>query len=125
MEDLNNVFLSRLSEAVSRVSGCILASITGIDGITIAESKDDKDFDSAISSAELASVVADSKRCFEDLKEMDFEECIVRSHNLTFIIRTINPDFFLYLALKGESQNLGLARFEAKKLSEEFKTQLS
>ncbi len=125
MEDLNNTFVSRLTESVAKVSGCIIASIVGIDGITIAEAKDDKDFDSAISAAELASVVADSKRCFEDLKEKDFEECIVRSQDLTFVIRTINPDFFLYLCLKGESQNLGLARFEAKKLSEEFKALLS
>uniref|UniRef100_A0A7C4YI89 Roadblock/LAMTOR2 domain-containing protein n=1 Tax=candidate division WOR-3 bacterium TaxID=2052148 RepID=A0A7C4YI89_UNCW3 len=125
MEDINNAFVQRLSEGVSRVSGCILAGIVGMDGITIAEFKDDVNFDSAISAAELASVVADSRRCFEDLKEKELEECIVRSNELTFVIRLVNPDFFIYLALKGENQNLGLARFEAKKISEEFKTQLA
>ncbi len=124
MDDYNT-FVVRLQESITRVNGCIHAGIVGIDGITIAEAKEEKDFDSAISSAELASIVADSRRCLEDLKANEFEEGIVRSRDLTFVIRSINSEFFLYLTLKGENQNLGLARFEAKKLSEEFKTLLA
>ncbi|HDI82612.1 hypothetical protein DRQ17_05295 [bacterium] len=125
MEMEGNVYITRLSESTARVKGCIAGGVVGVDGIAIAEFKGEDDFDTTIASAELASIIADSRRIIEDLKGGTFQESITRSEDLTLVSRQINDEFFVYLVLKGDIQNLGMARYEVKKLAEEFADTLS
>ena len=125
MEMAGNVYITRLSESTSRVKGCIAGGVVGIDGIAIAEFKGEENFDTAIASAELASIIADSRRIMDDLRGGILQETITRSNALTLVSRQINDEFFVYLVLKGEMQNLGMARYEVKKLAEEFAESLS
>jgi len=125
MAEMNNDFESRLAQAVSKVMGAIAAGIVGADGIPVAEFKGDDEFDVSIASAELASIVADATRISQDLQGGDFEESIVKSSDITLVTRMIGKDFYTFIAMKGKLQNLGLARFELKKMSEELKDSLS
>ncbi len=125
MADGDNDFESKLAQAVSKVMGAVAAGIVGADGIPVSEFKGDNEFDVSIASAELASVVADSTRLSQDLQGGEFQESIVKSAEITLVSRMIGKDFYVFLAMKGELQNLGLARFELKKMAEELKDSLT
>ena len=124
MAEGNNDFEARLAQAVSKVMGAVAAGIVGADGIPVAEFKGDEEFDVSIASAELASIVADGKRLAQDLHGGDFEETIVKSADITIVARMVGDEFYVFIAMKGELQNLGLARFELKKMATELKETL-
>ncbi len=124
MAEGNSDFESKLAQSVSKVMGAVAAGIVGADGIPVAEFKGDDEFDVSIASAELASVIADAKRLSQDLHGGDFEESIVKSLDITLVARMVGKDFYVFLAMKGELQNLGLARFELKKMAEGLKDTL-
>ncbi len=116
----------RLNEAIGRVMGAVAAGVVGIDGIPVAEfKKEEAELDLSIAEAELASIVAEARRLALDAKGGDFEEVFVRAKELTLVARMVNADYFVFILLGGELQNLGLARFELKKLSQDVNSLLS
>jgi len=120
-----NTIEAKLNDVTGKVIGCIAAGVVGADGIPISEFKKLEELDISFASAELASIVADSKRILKDLQSGALEESITRSEELTLVTRNINEEYFVYLIMKGSLQNLGLARLELKRLGEEFKEAFS
>jgi len=76
-----NTIEAKLNEVTSKVLGCIAAGVVGTDGIPISEFKKLEDLDISVASAELASIIAESKRILKDLQSGIF--CISDYERIT------------------------------------------
>ncbi|MEW6731994.1 MAG: roadblock/LC7 domain-containing protein [Acidobacteriota bacterium] len=120
------LFADLLKQIVTRVDGAIGALIMGLDGIAIEQQIIDPErYDSRLSmiAAAYATLLRNSMRTSSDVGVGQLQEMSVVSGNMTLVIKLINPEYFLLIAL-GPNGNMGRARFELRKaqllLEEEF-----
>ena len=119
-------FAELLKQIVSRVDGTIGAMIMGLDGIAIEQQIMDPDqYENRLSmiAAAYATLLRNSMRTSADVGVGALQEMTVISGNMMLVIKLINPEYFLLLALD-PTGNVGRARFELRKaqllLEEEF-----
>lgn len=98
----------------------------GLDGIAIEQQIEDAqnhDGQLSIIAAAYATLLRNSMRTSSDVGVGALQEMTVISGNLTLVIKLINPEYFLLIALS-PAGNVGRARFELRKaqllLEEEF-----
>lgn len=120
------IFADLLKQVVSRVEGAIGVLIMGLDGIAIEQQiLDPENHDNrlAMIAAAYATLLRNSMRTSEDVGVGQLQEMTVVAGNMILVIKLINPEYFLLVAMQAEG-NLGRARFELKKaqllLEEEF-----
>jgi predicted regulator of Ras-like GTPase activity (Roadblock/LC7/MglB family) len=120
------VFSDLLKHIVGRVDGAIGALIMGLDGIAIEQQINDADrYDNRLSmiAAAYATLLRNSMRTSSDVGVGQLQEMTVLSGNMMLVIKLINPEYFLLVALEANG-NVGRARFELRKaqllLEEEF-----
>lgn len=120
------MFGDLLKQIVTKVDGAIGALIMGLDGIAIEQQIVDADrFDNRLSmiAAAYATLLRNSMRTSSDVGVGQLQEMCVISGNMMLVIKLINPEYFLLIALEANG-NIGRARFELKKaqllLEEEF-----
>jgi len=112
-----------LKEIVEKVGGGVGAVIMGYDGIPIEEYIEEGIFDVQMLAVEYANVLKEVKRTIEVLKTGEMEEIIITTGLSRIIIRSVNEDFFIMLALDSDG-NYGKGRYllksEVPKLREEL-----
>jgi predicted regulator of Ras-like GTPase activity (Roadblock/LC7/MglB family) len=120
------VFADLLKQIMNRIDGAVGALIMGLDGIAIEQQLNDVDRNDTrlpMIAAAYATLLRNSMRTSADVGLGQLQEMTVISGNLTLVIKLINPEYFLLVALS-HNGNVGRARFELKKaqlmLEEEF-----
>ncbi|MBK7996966.1 MAG: roadblock/LC7 domain-containing protein [Blastocatellia bacterium] len=120
------VFSELLKQIVNKVEGAVGVLIMGLDGIAIEQQiENTANYDGQLSiiAAAYATLLRNSMRTSSDVGVGSLQEMTVISGNLTLVIKLINPEYFLLVAL-GPNGNVGRARFELRKaqllLEEEF-----
>ena len=117
-------FNETVNNIVESVSGTRAAVIMANDGIALAESlSSDDPADIQTLSVEYTAVLNEIKKASEVLEMGELEELTVKSGSLTFLIRLINDEYFIAIAMQPDA-NLGkgryLARIAAPRLAEEL-----
>lgn len=121
------VFADLLKQMVVKVDGAIGALIMGLDGIAIeqqlSEAGSEEGDRLAIIAAAYATLLRNSMRTSSDVGVGQLEELTIISGNMMLVIKLINSEYFLILALEAKG-NIGRARFELRKaqllIEEEF-----
>ncbi len=115
-----------LKQILGKVDGAVGALIMGLDGIAIEQQVSEgtpKDSQLGIIAAAYATLLRNSMRTTSDIGVGQLEEMSVIAGNMVLVIKLINPEYFLLIAL-AHGGNIGRARFELKKaqmmLEEEF-----
>ena len=115
-----------LKQILDKVEGAIGALIMGLDGIAIEQQIIDPElYDNRLSmiAAAYATLLRNSMRTSNDVGVGQLQEMSVISGNMILVIKLINPEYFLLIALHSDG-NIGRARFELRKaqllLEEEF-----
>ncbi|MFO7156370.1 MAG: roadblock/LC7 domain-containing protein [Pseudomonadota bacterium] len=111
-------------ENVCQVEGAVLACVMGFDGIAVdthAPKAEGLDTDTLL--VEYSALLDQVRRAAASLGNGKLEEVVVRAENLTAILRPIDENYFLFLALEPNG-NTGKGRFllrvTAPKLLEEL-----
>lgn len=109
-----------LEETLNKIAGANYVSCVGMDGIALSQAIKEVPFDPAILDAEIANLVGYSLKACESINGGDFEEILFSTDKYLILARKINKDAFLIVALS-EIKNLGLARIQAKKATDQLK----
>jgi len=111
-------------QEVCTVEGAVAASVMGFDGIaidTVTPASTPVDLDALL--VEYAGILGQVKQAAEMLQSGQVSELSIGTDRLTTLLRPINPEYFLVLALKPDG-NFGkgryLLRVTAPKLQAEF-----
>ena len=111
-------------EQVCTVEGAVAASVMGFDGIaidTVTPASTSVDLEALL--VEYASILGQVKQAAEMLQSGQVSELSIGTDRITTLLRPINPEYFLVLAMKPEG-NFGkgryLLRVTAPKLQAEF-----
>jgi predicted regulator of Ras-like GTPase activity (Roadblock/LC7/MglB family) len=120
-------FSEVLKGIVSRVEGSLGALIMGLDGIPIEHIQNSVDPESTekltLVATSHATLLRNSMRMSSDVGVGSLNELTLISSEMTLVIKLINREYFVILALEPDG-NLGRARFELRKaqlsLEEEF-----
>ena len=104
----------KLKEIVEKVGGGVGAVIMGYDGIPIEEHMKEGIFDVQILAVEYANVLKEVKRTIAVLKTGEMEEIMITTGQSRIIIRSVNEDFFIMLALDSDG-NFGKGRYLLKR----------
>src|SRR5437667_2061999 len=102
-----------LKQVMEKVDGAIGALIMGLDGIAIEQQIIDPErYDSRLSmiAAAYATLLRNSMRTSSDVGVGQLQEMSVISGNMILVIKLINPEYFLLVALESNG-NVGRARF--------------
>jgi predicted regulator of Ras-like GTPase activity (Roadblock/LC7/MglB family) len=109
-------FTDTLTKITERIEGCAAVVILGIDGIPIERHVRDMDpsLDIDLIATEFTTLVRRSLRTASDTGLGDLREMVIVTDLLTFVLRPITSEYFLFLALN-PGGNVGRARFELRK----------
>ncbi|MCS6884217.1 MAG: roadblock/LC7 domain-containing protein [Acidobacteriota bacterium] len=115
-----------LKQMLGKVDGAIGALIMGLDGIAIEQRFSEnvpRDSKLGMIAAAYATLLRNSMRTTKETGVGQLEEISVIAENMVLVIKLINTEYFLMMALE-QGGNIGRARFELKKaqlmLEEEF-----
>ena len=121
------MFKEALQTIVEKTDGSLGALIMGADGLSVEKFFNEEGYAANldVAAAEFTSLVRIAMRSGNDLALGDLRELVVSLDSVTFIMRLLNKDYFVVLAMKPEG-NLGRARYELRKaeltLAHEFAT---
>lgn len=111
-------------EDVCRAEGAVAASVMGFDGIpldTVTSAETDVDLDALL--VELSGMLKDLRAAAGRLQTGEVGEVSIGTERLTAILRPLNPEFFVVLAMRPDG-NYGkgryLLRVAAPRLQGEF-----
>lgn len=109
-------FVDGLKIIVDNVPGSLGASINGLDGLIIAEYKNvpSKELDFALLSAEMTTLLKRAVKTTDDIHMDPLQEITIMDQKKALIIKTINEEYYLLLALHSMG-NIGKGRYELKK----------
>lgn len=110
------MFKAALESILERTEGSLGALIMGTDGIAVEQvlraAGGEMNLD--VAAAEFTSLVRSAQRTGGDIDLGSLRELIVSFDEMNVVIRLINPDYFLVLAVAPDG-NLGRGRFELSK----------
>ena len=121
------MFKEALQTIVEKTDGSLGALIMGADGLSVEKFFNEEGYAANldVAAAEFTLLVRSAMRSGNDLALGDLRELVVSLDSVTFIMRLLNKDYFVVLAMKPEG-NLGRARYELRKaeltLAHEFAT---
>ncbi len=105
------MFQESLQQMVERVPGGIAGILMGYDGISVeAFTQEGETTDMQTVGMELAHVVGQLRRAAESLAVGQLGEVAVSTDNLVVLIRSLNEEYFLALAM-APTGNFGKARY--------------
>lgn len=111
------MFKDALNQIVERTDGAVAALIMGTDGIEVERvmRAEANDANLDVAAAEFASLVRNAQRTGGDTGLGSLRELVVTYDDVTFVVRLFNSEYFIALALAGDSANIGRGRFELRK----------
>ncbi|OGL42496.1 MAG: hypothetical protein A2161_05960 [Candidatus Schekmanbacteria bacterium RBG_13_48_7] len=109
-------FVDGLKMIVNNVPGSLGASINGLDGLIIAEYKKtpNSELDFTLIGAEMTSLLKRAVKTTDDIHMGPLQEITLMDRNKALIMKTINEEYYLLLALDSFG-NIGKGRYELKK----------
>ena len=109
-------FVDGLKLIVNNVPGGLGASINGLDGLIIAEYKKipNNELDFTLLGAEITTLLKRAVKTTDDIHMGPLQEITLMDKNRAILIKTINEEYYLLLALDA-SGNIGKGRYELKK----------
>ncbi len=110
-----------LEDILNKVAGTTYVSCVGMDGIALSQAIKEVPFDPAVADAEFANVIGHAVKAVTSLDGGEFEEMFFITDRYTVLLKGINKDAFLAIALTQGVKNLGLARIQVKKAADELK----
>jgi predicted regulator of Ras-like GTPase activity (Roadblock/LC7/MglB family) len=119
------MFKDILGEVLERTEGSLGALIMGTDGIAVEKVLGEAGIEANldVAAAEFTSTVRGAQRGGTDTGLGDLREMVVSLESAIFVMRLLNKDYFVVLALSPVC-NLGRGRFELRKaelkLAKEF-----
>ena len=108
---------------VESCDGAIAGLVMGPDDVAVESITDDNALDMEAIGVEFSFVLGQVRRAADILEIGALEEVTITSENLTFLIRILNEDYFLGLALKAGG-NPGKGRYLMRMLLPELRAQL-
>lgn len=109
------MFKETLKEIQAKTEGCLGVVIMGTDGIPVDQiwTRDGTEANLDVAVAEFTALLRSAKRTSDDLGLQRLREVSVLCDSANFVMRLINDDYFLVLALQ-PAGNYGRARFELR-----------
>lgn len=105
------MFNETLREIVEGTEGGVAGLLMGFDGIAVDSwTREDSELDITTVGMELSMVLKDIRRAAEQLESGGAREVAIQAEKLTTVVRMLNGDYFLALALAPDG-NLGKGRF--------------
>ena len=104
------MFGSKLEEAVRAIKGGHSAILMGFDGIPVDMFTTNEDVDIETVGMEFSVLLKEVRKAAEMLDAGDAEELTVRTDKLVTVLRIINDEYFVSIALD-PGGNLGKARY--------------
>ena len=119
-------FTDTLAKITERIEGCAAVVILGIDGIPIERQvgETDPSLDIDLIATEFTTLVRRSMRTASDTGLGDLREMVIVTDLMTFVLRPITSEYFLFLALN-PGGNVGRARFELRKAQLAMETEFA
>jgi len=117
------MFGTKLEETVKSVAGGKAAIVMGFDGIPVDQFAADIEQDIETLGMEFSVLLKEVRKAAELLDAGDAEELTVRTEKLSTILRIINAEYFVALALAPDG-NLGKARYLLRMIAPEFAREL-
>ena len=117
------MFGTKLEEAVRGVEGGHAAILMGFDGIPVDMYATDEEIDIETVGMEFSVLLKEVRKAAEMLVAGDAEELTVRTDKLTTVLRIINADYFVSMAIKPDG-NLGKARYLLRLLAPDLGREL-
>ncbi|MCK9461023.1 MAG: hypothetical protein M0R80_15420 [Proteobacteria bacterium] len=117
------MFGTKLEETVKGVAGGKAAIVMGFDGIPVDQYADDVEQDIETLGMEFSVLLKEVRKAAELLDAGLAEELTVRAEKLTTILRVINDEYFVALALAPDG-NLGKGRYLLRLIAPEFAREL-
>jgi predicted regulator of Ras-like GTPase activity (Roadblock/LC7/MglB family) len=117
------MFQESLVKIVENCEGAVAAVIMGFDGIALDKVVRDRTLDVQTISTEFSFVLTQARKAAEILRIGALEEVSIRSETLSFIIKILNEDYFLGLALLPNG-NSGKGRFLMRLATPELRSKL-
>lgn len=103
------MFRNALEEVVNKVDGSMAALLMGFDGIAVEQYAPDG-YDIETLGMEFSVVLNDARKASLALEAGQTDEVAFRAEKVTTVVRVLNDEYFIALALKPEG-NLGKGRF--------------
>lgn len=118
-------FLAHLEAVVKQVDGALACSVMGFDGIPVETHQVDVSGDLDLQSAwvEYANLLAQLRNSAEALRTGAIAEATVSSERVVTLMRLVNPDYFLVLAMRPEG-NYGKGRYVLRITAPKVKAEL-
>ncbi len=116
-------FRDTLQAMLEGCDGALGAVVMGFDGIAVEAVSRDPSVDVQTASMEFSFVLTQIRKAAEILEVGGLEEVSVRSEKLIFVIRVLNDEYFLGLAMRPEG-NFGKGRFKMRLALPDLRTQL-
>lgn len=113
-------FDSILKDSGEKISGCVAVSLVGTDGIALASYTKYPQADLSLADAELATLAITAEKISKEIGAGEMAEIILITGKMTIVTGMIGKDYYIYYALTGKEQNVGLARYEIKRLAGEL-----
>lgn len=109
------MFNENLRLIQQKTEGCLGVLIMGTDGIAVEElwQSEGKDANLDVAVAEYTALVRSASRTSDDTGLGALRELVVLTETANFVMRLVNPDYFLVMAIEPEG-NLGRGRYELR-----------
>ena len=109
------MFKSVLNDVLQKTEGCVGVVIMGTDGIPVEQvwKQNGPETNLDIAVAEFTTLLRNAQRTSNDMGLGSLRELMVMCDTTAFIMRLINTDYFLVLALNPDG-NLGRGRYELR-----------
>lgn len=118
------MFGTKLEETVKGVAGGKAAIVMGFDGIPVDQYADDVEQDIETLGMEFSVLLKEVRKAAELLDAGLAEELTVRAEKLTTVLRVINDEYFVALALAPDG-NLGKGRYLLRLIAPDFARELA
>jgi predicted regulator of Ras-like GTPase activity (Roadblock/LC7/MglB family) len=119
------LFRENLSKVVDNVEGGVAGLLMGFDGIAVETySRPQAGLDINTIGMEFSFILTQVRKAAEVLEVGGVQEVAIRAENLSIIVRVLNHDYFLALAL-GPNGNFGKGRYLLRMVAPKITTELS
>ena len=118
------MFGTKLGETVKGVGGGKAAILMGFDGIPVDQFAGDSEQDIETIGMEFSVLLKEVRKAAELLDAGLAEELTVRAEKLTTVLRIVNEEYFVALAIAPDG-NLGKARYLLRMIAPEFARELA
>jgi predicted regulator of Ras-like GTPase activity (Roadblock/LC7/MglB family) len=119
------MFRENLAKVVDNVEGGVAGLLMGFDGIAVdSYTRGDGGFDINTVGMEFSFILTQVRKAAEVLDVGGVQEVAIRAENISIIIRVLNREYFLALALVPNG-NLGKGRFLLRMVAPKLQTELA